>query len=49
MSPARPLARWGGDKGRLVEFPEGDHNSIFAYNGAEILDTLLAFREQLGL
>ncbi len=36
------LARWAGDRGRLVAFPRGDHNSIHAYNGPQILDEVIA-------
>ena len=46
---ARSLAGWAGSKAKLVEYAQGDHNSIFAYNGAEILRELVGLREELGL
>lgn len=38
---AERLARWAGDRGRLVLFDRGDHNSIHAWNGAAILDAVV--------
>lgn len=40
---ARCLAEWAGDRGELVLFGRGDHNSIWAYNGPEIIDRVVAF------
>ncbi|MEM9458089.1 MAG: alpha/beta fold hydrolase [Myxococcota bacterium] len=40
---ARTLAAWAGERGRLVVFERGDHNSIHYFNGREILAELLAF------
>ncbi len=45
----RTMAEWAGESGELIEFPEGDHNSIFAYNGPDILEILVDLRQQLGL
>lgn len=42
---ARTMAQWAGARGRLVELPQGDHNTIFAYNAAQVLAELAAFRE----
>lgn len=36
-------ASWAGDRGELVLFDQGDHNTIFAYNGGEILRRLVEF------
>jgi hypothetical protein len=40
---ARQLAGWAGDRGELLLFDRGDHNSIWAYNGAEITRRLTTF------
>jgi len=40
---ARQLAAWGGDRATLRLFERGDHNSIHAYNGAEIVDRVARF------
>lgn len=42
VSHAHRLASWAGSNGRLVEFPHGDHNSIFAHNAAAILEEIVA-------
>lgn len=40
---AEALARWAGDRGRLVLFPRGDHNSIHYFNDEAILAEVVAF------
>ncbi len=40
---ARDLASWAGDRGQLVVFDQGDHNSIHYYNGDAILAQLGRF------
>lgn len=40
---ARELADWAGDRGKLVLFDRGDHNSIHAYNGDAILALVVEF------
>jgi hypothetical protein len=40
---ARDLATWAGDRAELRLFERGDHNSIWAYNGAEILELVTDF------
>lgn len=42
-SNAVDLAGWAGDRAELVLFERGDHNSIHAFNGAEILSRVTAF------
>lgn len=44
---ARTLASWAGESGELIEFAEGDHNSIFAYNGPDILEILGGLRSEI--
>lgn len=41
VSHAHRLVRWAGARGRLVELPQGDHNSIFAFNASRILTEIL--------
>ena len=36
-------ASWAGDRGELVLFDRGDHNTIFAYNGPEIVQRVVDF------
>ena len=43
VSHAQKLARWAGDRGRLVIYERGDHNSIHYANGEAILDEVQAF------
>jgi alpha-beta hydrolase superfamily lysophospholipase len=42
VSHGHRLAEWAGPRGRLVEFPKGDHNSIFAFNASAILAEVVA-------
>ncbi len=37
VSHGERLASWAGERGTLRVFERGDHNSIHAYNGAEII------------
>lgn len=39
---ARDLASWAGDRGKLVLYDRGDHNSIHYYNGDAILAEVAA-------
>lgn len=39
---AERLAAWAGPRGELVVFPEGDHNSIHAFNGEAIARRVIA-------
>lgn len=41
VSHAHRLVRWAGERGRLVELPQGDHNSIFAFNASRILSEIV--------
>lgn len=36
------LAAWAGERGELVVFPDGDHNSIHAFNGDAIVRRVIA-------
>ncbi|MEM9074624.1 MAG: alpha/beta hydrolase [Myxococcota bacterium] len=40
---AERLAEWAGERAELVRYPEGDHNSIHYFNGADILRRVVAF------
>jgi len=40
---ATDLSAWAGERGRLVLFDQGDHNSIHYYNGGEILAAVAKF------
>jgi len=40
---ARKLASWAGDRAELELFERGDHNSIWAYNSAAIVERLCKF------
>ncbi|MEM1033308.1 MAG: alpha/beta fold hydrolase [Myxococcota bacterium] len=42
-SHAERNASWAGDRGELVLYDRGDHNSIFAYNGPQIVQRLVDF------
>lgn len=48
VSHAHRLAAWAGARGRLVEYPRGDHNSIFAHNGAAIVEEIVALARRAG-
>lgn len=43
LSHAERNASWAGDRGELVIFDRGDHNTIFAYNEREIHERLFGF------
>lgn len=42
---ARDLARWAGDRGKLVLYDRGDHNSIHYYNADAILAEVVALTD----
>ena len=42
-SHAERNAAWAGDRSQLVLFDQGDHNTIFAYNGPEIVKRVVDF------
>lgn len=42
---ARHLAEWAGARGELVLFEHGDHNTIHAFNGADIARRVVALAQ----
>ena len=43
VSHGERLARWAGENGEFVCFERGDHNTVMAFNHAEIVSRVVAF------